>query len=1122
MKKLFLSVILAIAFGTAAFPQTDGRTRTTRIADVVMQLPANSTATFERLMGELIAIDNVIGELAPSLTDDGTDAQLRLAISGLAMYASKDESRKPRVAKPISDAIRTAASDEIRDFLFIQLQYVAGEESVETAAHYLGHPRLTDPAARVLVRTNSAAAGRALQAMITRTSGAQQLMIVQALGDMKFTPANSAISTLPVSGNIQLRKVVFHALAQIAVPASEKILSNAAAQAGYKYEPTNALNAYILFLENSLDRQPAMVRKSAGKMLKATSENTQIAAKTAALELITLSAGDKAISDVVKALKSNNIQYRQAALLFSQNIKSPKMYGELMKVARKEKRADVKAEIITAFGNRGDTDALPFIYESMTDRASNVSAAAIIAASMLAGSDAVSQIIVSMNTNDESIVNAGKNALLSMTGNNMIDNIAAAVPETSTPAKIAFLDILSARRASAHAAVVFEQTTSTEAAVRLAAYRALAAVASENDVQNIAQRLNAATNRDEIAALQRALFAAVADKSQDEKTDIVAEQAATSNNPAVYGNVLAMIGGKKALDLVMEHGFYSSTTALRETAFDVMLVWSDDAAISKLLEIAKGDPTGAFFDRALTAYITKTGASRNTPEQKLLMLRNALEIAQTPAQKQAALRQISRTGTFLGLITAGKYLDDANSDVQQAAVQAVRTIALANNQYYGAEITAILNKAMEVNRDPEAEYQKQAILTHIAGMPEDEGYTSMFNGIDLTGWKGLVENPIARARMTQRELAQRQARADEIMRRDWTVKDGILIFDGPGYDNLCSVKDYGDFEMYMDWKIVPRGDAGVYLRGSPQVQMWDTALRNASVGSGGLFNNQTHPSIPTQVADNPVNEWNSFFIRMVGDKVTIYLNGILVTDNVVLENFWDRNSPIFETGAIELQAHTTRTYYRNLYIRELPRQEPFEVSPQEKAEGFVPMFNGIDFTGWIGALNDYQVRNGAIVSNPVGHGNIYFDKEVTDFIMRFDFKLTPAANNGVSIRSTRDGDRFSLGMELQVLDDEAPVYANLNGYQYHGSVYGVIPARRGSLKPAGEWNTQEIRFEGYNVKVTVNGIVIIDGNLQEASNNFTRTIDGGRHPGLSNKSGYIGLLGHDAVVEFRNMRIKEL
>ena len=146
----------------------------------------------------------------------------------------------------------------------------------------------------------------------------------------------------------------------------------------------------------------------------------------------------------------------------------------------------------------------------------------------------------------------------------------------------------------------------------------------------------------------------------------------------------------------------------------------------------------------------------------------------------------------------------------------------------------------------------------------------------------------------------------------------------------------------------------------------------------------------------------------------------------------------------------------------------------------------------------------------------------SDFVMRFEFLLTPAANNGIGIRAPYTGDAAYGGMEIQVLDSEAPVYRNLRDYQYHGSVYGVIPAKRGFLKPVGEWNYQEIIADGYRIKVTLNGEVILDGDLAEASKNFTETIDGLKHTGIQNKSGHIGFLGHGSWVAFRNLRIKEL
>jgi hypothetical protein len=197
-----------------------------------------------------------------------------------------------------------------------------------------------------------------------------------------------------------------------------------------------------------------------------------------------------------------------------------------------------------------------------------------------------------------------------------------------------------------------------------------------------------------------------------------------------------------------------------------------------------------------------------------------------------------------------------------------------------------------------------------------KGFKALFNGKDLTGWKGLVASPPKRAKMTKEELAKAQKVADESMRAHWHIENGALVFDGKG-KSLCTAKDYGDFEMYVDWKIKAKGDSGIYLRGAPQVQIWDIALN--PVGSGGLYNNQKNPSKPLKAADKPVGEWNTFYIKMVGERVTIKLNGELVVDNTVLENYWERDKPIYATGQIELQNHGNTLYFRSVYLREIPR-----------------------------------------------------------------------------------------------------------------------------------------------------------------------------------------------------------
>ena len=218
---------------------------------------------------------------------------------------------------------------------------------------------------------------------------------------------------------------------------------------------------------------------------------------------------------------------------------------------------------------------------------------------------------------------------------------------------------------------------------------------------------------------------------------------------------------------------------------------------------------------------------------------------------------------------------------------------------------------------------KELPRANLNNIPPD-GFVRLFNGENLDGWKGLLarpnDNPTNRVRLTPAQLATEQAKADKRMRASWKVVKAELAFDGKG-DSLATARDYADYELLVDWKIEPKGDSGIYLRGNPQVQIWDPrdGGTNAVVGSGGLYNNKVHASTPLRRADLLTGEWNRFRILMLGDRVHIFLNGELVVNNTPLENYWQPDQPLPATGSIELQNHGNNLWFRNLYIREIPR-----------------------------------------------------------------------------------------------------------------------------------------------------------------------------------------------------------
>lgn len=218
-----------------------------------------------------------------------------------------------------------------------------------------------------------------------------------------------------------------------------------------------------------------------------------------------------------------------------------------------------------------------------------------------------------------------------------------------------------------------------------------------------------------------------------------------------------------------------------------------------------------------------------------------------------------------------------------------------------------------------------------------EGFTLLFNGKNLSGWQGAVDIK-TRANTAADKLKTMQENANKLMTETWKVEGGMLVH-APKVDakgkksgvSLQTIKDYGDFEFHCDWKIEKAGDSGIYLRGNPQVQIWDSDNLGANLkadwgtGSGGLWNNpvpkgaepKSVGKVPLKKADKPVGEWNTFVIVMKGDKVTIKLNGELVVDNAPLANFWDRGKPLPATGPIELQYHGDNLWFKNIYIKEL-------------------------------------------------------------------------------------------------------------------------------------------------------------------------------------------------------------
>jgi hypothetical protein len=415
-----------------------------------------------------------------------------------------------------------------------------------------------------------------------------------------------------------------------------------------------------------------------------------------------------------------------------------------------------------------------------------------------------------------------------------------------------------------------------------------------------------------------------------------------------------------------------------------------------------------------------------------------------------------------------------------------------------------------------------ANLTHAAVLPP--GFTPLYNGKDLSGWRG--GDTFDHRKLLAMPSADRDAQMAKwtaSMREHWRAEGEELVNDGQGA-YATTEKDYGDFELLLEYRTVAKADSGIYLRGCPQVQIWDFTEKEkfsigADKGSGGLWNNS--PGAPGKdplvLADKPFGEWNHFRILMVGARVSVWLNQKLVVDHALMENYYDRKTPIPARGPIQLQTHGGEIRWRNLGIREIGSEEANRILAARGGDGFQPVFNGRDFSGWAGPIDNYEIKDGAIVCKPERGGTIYTREEYADFAVRLEFKLPPGGNNGLAIRYPGRGDTAYEGMcELQVLDNDADQYKELDRRQYHGSVYGMIPAHRGYLRPPGQWNLQEVTVKGSTVRVELNGTVILDGDVSTVKEFMGDT----PHPGKDRRTGHFGFAGHNDPVAFRNIALR--
>ena len=1111
MKKLFIAILLLALVPFAAGAQ-DARQRTaeTIVADALAQLPAQTPKAFDSLMQELAAtgadgIRMMAGMLVPA--SEGKNAVVEYALGGVVSYVSAQgrEALAREVRTGLADAVAASTDKPNQAFLLSLLQLCATAQEAPVFVKYAGDDYLADYAVRGLISTPGTE--ETLLALIGE-SPAPNALLAYAAAEKGLAAAEPALLKWAAdpTADTPARQAVYNALAKCGTHASIATLAAAAKADGYAFTKNDATGAYVNLLAR-LAAAGGQKALSAAKALQKPALPQNV--RAAGLEIVLAADAKKRTQTVLAALKDADRAYRCAALDYANAFADEALYAALVKKLPSLSDA-AKTDVVSWLGARHAASQSAAVVAVMSSPDDELALAAVRAAGKIGGQQALDALIAQLGGAHAKEASA---ALAAFNGKPNAAFVAALDGDPATQANA--LKLVAKRRITTAADKVFALLGSGDKAVRRAAYDALAGVTTAGDFDRLCDLLDKAQG-DDVKALQAGLRNALAPAAPDMQYKLVAGRMAAAPQKARYYPLLAQAATDDAIGALLKADD-------PKAAFAALLTVKNPVMIDVLYELAGKNPD--WTDAAISRYTDFATASDNTPIRKYQLYRKGLGANPSAKTQNKLLKALSRTPVFPALVLAVKYMD-APATAETAAL-VVKTVAAKNPGMGGQTVAAALKKALEVyvelaKADADAGYAVDEIKGLMAKLPK-AGFEPL--SLEPENRKAVVGNPETRKAMKPKALAKAQLEADAAMAQKWSLTDGILTAQANA-PAIQFPKQYENFEMILDWKTP--GEAGIAVRAIPQIAL-------GGKNSGALTGNMLHDNTAPKAAANKPGEWNTMQVKVVNDRITVILNGVTTCENVILENTCNREIPAYAKGQILLIAGGAPVSFREMYINELPATPRFELSAEEAAEGFEVLFDGTSMHKWTGNTTNYVPVDGTIyvTAQYGGSGNLYTKKEYDDFVLRFEFAFDrEGVNNGIGIRTPMGVDAAYHGMEIQILDHDAPIYKNLRVYQQHGSVYGIIPAKRVKFPALGTWNVEEIRAVGDRITVTVNGEVILDGNIREACQGHNVAPDGAKvnpytvdhknHPGLFNTSGHIGLLGHGAGIKFRNIRIKEL
>ncbi len=874
--------------------------------EILASVPAHNRTEENEINARFVelgprAIMQVCETLTP--TGVGDDSKARYILSGLATYANRPGAGTERemVARALAKALRRSSDKEVQAFLIRQLQRIGGDESVAPLARRLMDDTLCEPATQALLAVRAPGAETALLKALPRVEEANRVTVINALGAVRSKDAVKRLLKYTSSKDADVRHAALFALANIGDPAATPVLAQAA-ETTSAYDRAKATSFYLLFAarlgeEGETQQCEAICRYLFNTRTDPLEKNV----RCAALSTLVTALGSDALDDLLTAADIDDAEIRAAVLELAADITGSEATAQWVE-KMKQTPPGIRAEIATMLARRGDKSALPALLEALRDEDKSVRLAAVPATARLGGSDAIPALLEFLQTEDADEIDVAQDVLVRFGGNDVLPAVAEAVPGVSSPARVALLEVLAARRAYRYRELVFAMTRDDDSLVRVAALKALEPLTDEEDLPRlIGLLLDVTTDAERSAARELVVSVARRIPDPEKRADqiLAALERTTDENKSRLLPTLPGLSGDRALQAVVTES-ENTDAAVQDAAVRALADWPDISAAVHLLNIAQTSPDLTHHVLALQGYLRLVGAAELPEEETFGMYKDAMAAARRPEEKRLALSGLAaNVRTVESLEFVGVFLDD--EALRAEAVLAAAEIACSEDRYtrgiQGDEVAAVLERVLAASQNEAVRERVQECL---------DGFVPLFNGMDLAGWIGDTGG--------------------------YVVEDGSIICRPGG--NLYTENEYSDFVMRFEFKLSRGANNGLGIRTPPEgdpayVGMEIQILDNTADMYKDLRPYQYHGSIygvaPAKRGYlNPVGEWNSQEVTARGNQITVNLNDTTVVDADIREastpnTLDEREHPGLErtTGHIGFLGHGSRVEFRNIRVKEL-------------------------------------------------------------------------------------------------------------------------------------------------------------------------------------------------------------